>query len=104
MYGEWCHGPTGNNDCVHGRVIDRELLTVAHLHGDGKSHRNRIKSLAKPNLLLDLKRRGWPKDEGISVQCHNCQHKHFLIMVDFSNTLRNNLDALSPDPKNLLRF
>lgn len=83
-YGSTCQGPTGTNDCVHGGVSDRDLLTIAHLWGDGKEHRDAVGNRSTAMSLLDLKRRGWPKDIGIGVQCHNCQRKHTLIMLDFS--------------------
>lgn len=46
-----------------------EFLTLEHLNNDGSQHRkNTSKDLG---CLLDLKKRGWPKD-GYTVLCMNC--------------------------------
>ena len=74
-YSDVCQGPTGSGDCIYGGITDCDLLTLAHLNSDGAEHRRRIKSNTTANLMLDLRKRGWPKNEGISVQCHNCQWK-----------------------------
>lgn len=79
VYGERCLGPIGSDDCVHGGVIDRDLLTIAHLNGDGGEHRRRLNTRGNLIVMIDLKKRGWPKDEGISVQCHNCQFKQLAL-------------------------
>ena len=51
---------------------DPLVLTVGHTRGDGRAHRKRV-GIGGANVLMDLRRRGWPKDEGIVVQCGNCQ-------------------------------
>ena len=75
QYGAKCQGPTGTNDCIHGGVTDKDILTVAHMNNDGRAHRKAVGGA----VILDLRKRGWPKDEGISVQCFNCQWKHRLL-------------------------
>ena len=44
------------------------FLTIEHTNNDGAAHRKRV----GPNVLPDLKRRGWPKDEGLVIMCMNC--------------------------------
>ena len=45
-----------------------EFLTVEHTKNDGKAHRSRSGSC----VYADLRRRGFPRDEGIEVACYNC--------------------------------
>jgi hypothetical protein len=46
------------------------FLTVAHLDDSGAQHRKEVKGTS--SVLLDLKRKGWPKDV-IGILCMNCQ-------------------------------
>ena len=43
-----------------------EFLTIEHIHGDGKQHRESVNS-----VYLDLKKRGFPRD-GYTCLCINC--------------------------------
>jgi len=47
-----------------------QLLTLEHVEGDGARHRADVGRNAQAQLV-DLKRRGWPK-EGYTVLCFNC--------------------------------
>ncbi len=59
---------------------DLKLLTVEHLFNDGNKVRKRLRKNVKPHkdsaggtsVLGDLKRRNWPKHEGITVACSTC--------------------------------
>ena len=46
------------------------FLTLEHMNNDGAEHRRRVGS--GYGVYYDLRRRGWPKDEGITVACFNC--------------------------------
>jgi hypothetical protein len=50
---------------------DLSVLTVEHSFGDGKAHRKRIGG-GGSIIQRDLKKRGWPQDEGITILCWNC--------------------------------
>ena len=47
----------------------KEFLTLEHLNGTGKEHR--ISAGKGWGALLDLRKKGWPK-EGYTVLCMNC--------------------------------
>ena len=61
-------------------------LTLAHLNNDGAEHRRKVGRGF--GVIRDLKRRGWPKDEGIAIQCANCQlasvRGHVFAREDFA--------------------
>ena len=61
-----------------------EALTVGHLFNDGYQHKVRLgmTRLTAREVIKDLKRRGWPQDEGIAPQCGSCQ------LIDFRRYLR----------------
>jgi hypothetical protein len=44
------------------------FLTLDHIHGNGKAHRH---GRNRRDLLYELKKRGWPKDE-FRLLCFNC--------------------------------
>lgn len=44
------------------------FLTLEHLNNDGNAHRARV---GTSNVWVDLKRRGWPRDD-YTVLCFNC--------------------------------
>ena len=46
------------------------FLTLEHIHGDGRQHRESLSDGAA-GLLRDLKKRGWPKDR-YTLLCYNC--------------------------------
>lgn len=46
------------------------FLSLEHTRGDGAEHRRKVGDNAQAQLV-DLKRRGWPKD-GYTVLCLNC--------------------------------
>lgn len=46
-----------------------EFLTIEHSFGDGKQKRQEV---GRTNIYRDLKKRGFPKNEGIQVLCFNC--------------------------------
>jgi len=48
-----------------------EFLTVDHVNGGGKQHRERLRSHGGVNFYRWLKRQGYPKDE-YQLLCHNC--------------------------------
>lgn len=48
---------------------EMDFLTLEHSRHDGKQHRLAVKT----SIYNDLKRRGYPKDLGITVFCWNCQ-------------------------------
>lgn len=73
--GSKCVGTSDGESCREG-VTDPEVLTCAHLFGDGKTHRQRLNPVGRGGgkaVWQDLKNRNWPQDEGIAVQCANCQ-------------------------------
>lgn len=47
----------------------KEFLTLDHVNGDGAAHREKVGK--GWGALLDLRKRGWPKD-GYTVLCMNC--------------------------------
>lgn len=47
-----------------------EFLSLEHTAGDGAAHRAKVGRNGQAQLV-DLKRRGWPKD-GYTVLCFNC--------------------------------
>ena len=47
-----------------------ELLTLEHVAGDGAKHRRGVGQNAQAQLV-DLKKRGWPRD-GYTVLCFSC--------------------------------
>lgn len=50
------------------------FLTVSHTFGDGAAHRLSLGNAkaSATKVMRDLRRRGWPKDLGIEVECFNC--------------------------------
>ena len=56
--------------CICCGESQQEFLVLGHLNDDGAAHRKRVGGGAMP--LKDLRRRDWPKDEGIAVLCANC--------------------------------
>lgn len=46
-----------------------EFLSIEHSFGDGRKYREKI---GGGRVYRDLKKRGFPKDEGIQVMCFNC--------------------------------
>lgn len=46
----------------------REFLTLEHVRHDGSAHRKKFWAY---KLLMDIKKRGWPKDE-YTILCMNC--------------------------------
>jgi len=52
--------------CGEDRV---QFLTLEHINHDGQAHREEFNGGIAP--LLDLQRRGWPKD-GYTLLCWNC--------------------------------
>ena len=75
-YGFECQGVTGTGDCTSNGIQDLRLLTVAHYNNDGALVRKKI---GRSHVLEDLRRRDWPDNEGIGVQCYNCQWMQELI-------------------------
>ena len=57
----------GKCECCDEKRI--EFLTVEHKNGDGKEHRSKV---GKTKVMQDLKRRRYPKNEGITILCLNC--------------------------------
>lgn len=57
----WCCG-----------LDDRRFLSMAHTFNDGAAHRQRLGKRGPIALMRDLAKRGWPRDEGIAVECFNC--------------------------------
>ena len=62
-YGGKCACPPCGVDIPH-------FLSLEHTQGDGAEHRRKVGNNAQAQLV-DLKRRGWPK-EGYTVLCLNC--------------------------------
>lgn len=62
-YGDacWCCGET-----------DPKFLTIGHTNGDGAEVRRRLNASDSSKILSDLRRRGWPIDEGLATECFNC--------------------------------
>lgn len=84
-YGTVCNGLSDGRPCPNDER-NPERLTVGHLRNDGKAHRERLVSGGANNnatisVLRDLKRRGWPKDEGIAPQCGSCQLEDLRAMI-----------------------
>jgi hypothetical protein len=75
-YGSSCVG-TCDGEACEWSVTTLEVLTIGHLFNDGKEHRKRVGGSGS-SILGDLRKRGWPKDEGIAPQCANCQLKDRL--------------------------
>lgn len=61
MYGGQC------TCCRETRI---PFLTLEHTRGDGKAHRKRVGSGS--SIYRDLKNRGWPQNEGLTILCMNC--------------------------------
>jgi hypothetical protein len=61
-YGGQCH-------CCG--LDDPRFLSVGHTFGDGATARRNLGGKGA-HVLYDLRRRGWPKDEGIATECFNC--------------------------------
>jgi hypothetical protein len=68
-YGYVCAGWSGGL-CPHAEG-DPTVLTLAHRFNNGAAHRKAVGG--GDSALFDLRRRGWPKNEGIAIQCANCQ-------------------------------
>jgi hypothetical protein len=54
---------------------DPRFLSLAHTNNDGAAARRKLgprNRVSSAEILRDLKRRGWPKDEGIGIECFNC--------------------------------
>jgi len=56
--------------CTCCGIAERSFLTLEHINHDGKKHRKDTWGNST-TLLLDLKKRGWPKD-GFTIFCWNC--------------------------------
>jgi hypothetical protein len=64
-------------------------LTVGHLRDDGGVQRRAIASgwknpkatVTTPTVIAWLKKKGWPKDLGIVVQCGNCQLRDLRLEI-----------------------
>jgi hypothetical protein len=61
--------------CICCGELEKKFLTIEHLRGDGAKHRKAIGSGA--GTLIDLKKRGWPRD-GYAVLCFNCNSGKYL--------------------------
>jgi hypothetical protein len=64
-YGAWC------NCCGESNPI---FLTIDHIENDGANHRRTLNPNGggcAPSMMVDLKRKGWPKDK-IQLLCFNC--------------------------------
>lgn len=48
------------------------FLTIGHTFGDGAAVRKRLNASDSSKVLADLRRRGWPTDEGLATECFNC--------------------------------
>jgi len=48
------------------------FLTIAHTLNDGVDHRKKCKAVGGSHFYRILIRRGFPKDEGLAVECFNC--------------------------------
>src|SRR5579859_1201923 len=70
-YGQTCIGTADGQSCQWG-VSDPEALTVGHLLNDRQT---RHKGLTGKVLLMQLRKKGWPKDIGVGPQCGSCQIK-----------------------------
>lgn len=49
---------------------DPAFLSLGHTWGDGALLHGRVRQTHR--LIALLRQRGWPKDEGIAVECFNC--------------------------------
>lgn len=56
--------------CVCCGEPEPDFLVLAHLNDDGADHRRRVGAGTGP--YKDLRKRGWPQDEGIGILCANC--------------------------------
>lgn len=72
LFKEWLAAYGGKCVCCDER--ESVFLTVEHVKGDGKQHRKMVGT--GPNLLRDLKRRGWPQED-FSILCFNCNSGKF---------------------------
>lgn len=70
-YGAKCVGTSDGEPCQW-QVEERLALTIGHMLNDGAAHRARVGN-STHSVIRDLRRRGWPQDEGIAAQCANCQ-------------------------------
>lgn len=59
--------------CVTCGESDLSLLTLHHVHGDGREHRRRIGMLPGDNFYLLLRKFGYP--DGLQTLCKNCHLK-----------------------------
>lgn len=57
-------------ECACCKETIPHFLSLEHTRGDGAEHRKKVGDNAQAQLV-DLKRRGWPKD-GYTVLCLNC--------------------------------
>ena len=68
-YGSKCQCPGGCD------VSESKFLSLDHINNDGHKHRRTLysgKTMGDPlRVYLDVKRRGFPKDE-YRLLCHNC--------------------------------
>lgn len=62
--------------CVDCGETEITFLTLEHLSRDGQEHRKKFGGYTN-HMLLDLKRRNWPKDK-YSLLCFNCNRKKAL--------------------------
>ena len=51
--------------------MHQEFLTIDHINGDGKTHRQQLKSRAQAHLYRYLQKENYPKD-GFRLLCYNC--------------------------------
>jgi hypothetical protein len=56
--------------CVCCGDATEAFLTLEHTLRNGKAHRAEVG--AGVGVYLDLRRRGWPKNEGLAILCMNC--------------------------------
>ena len=71
-YGWLCNGLSDGTSCPNSES-DPDRLTIAHLGNDGAAHRRRLGKGNTTRVIQDLMKRGWPKNEGIGIQCGSCQ-------------------------------
>lgn len=62
------------HECACCGEAEEQFLTISHTFGDGAAARKRVSGSVRDraSTLRDLKQRGWPRDEGIAVECFNC--------------------------------
>jgi hypothetical protein len=58
------------NECSCCHETELRFLTIEHQNHDGKAHRKRVGNTM--GIYHDLRRRGFPKDIGITLFCWNC--------------------------------